>query len=46
MYLLGMGGMSMYNKEDMENMISNGEMPGMDAMGDYDDYYGNLPGEF
>ena len=41
-----MGGMSMYNKEDMENMITNGEMPGMDEIGDYDDYYGGIPNEF
>jgi hypothetical protein len=32
----GMGGMSMYNKDDMEGMMANGGMPGMG--GGYDDY--------
>lgn len=41
----GMGGMSMYNKDDMEGMMANGGMPGMG--GDYDDYgggYGDMGG--
>ena len=38
----GMGGMNMYNKDDMENMMGSGGMPGMG--GDYDDYYGDMGG--
>lgn len=38
----GMGGMSMYNKEDMENMMENGGIPGMDEYGDLDEMYGDL----
>lgn len=44
--MIGLGGMSMYNKEDMENMMASGGMPGMEGMGDYDDYYGDIPNEF
>ena len=41
--LVGMGGMSMYNREDMEKMAGGG-MGGM-GMGDEDDYgYGDYPG--
>lgn len=40
----GMGGMNMYNKDDMENMMGNGGMPGMS--GDYDDYYGDMMGNY
>mmetsp|Transcript_14798 Transcript_14798/g.22289 ORF Transcript_14798/g.22289 Transcript_14798/m.22289 type:complete len:267 (+) Transcript_14798:73-873(+) len=32
----GMGGMSMYNRDDMEDMVANGGFGGMG--GDYDDY--------
>jgi hypothetical protein len=34
----GMGGMNMYNKDDMEGMMANGGMPGGMGGGDYDDY--------
>lgn len=35
----GMGGMSMYNKDDMEGMMANGGMPGME-----DEEYGGMGG--
>lgn len=40
----GLGGMNMYNKDDMENMMANGGMPGMG--GEYDDYYGDMMGGY
>lgn len=36
----GLGGMSMYNKDDMENMMASGGLPGMDEYGDMEDMYG------
>ena len=46
MQAAGMGGMSMYNRDDMEEMMSNGGMGGMGGEGDpyggdpYGDPYG------
>ena len=41
----GMGGMSMYNRDDMEEMMANGGYGGMGGMNDDndDDSYGDMP---
>ena len=36
----GLGGMNMYNKDDMENMMASGGLPGMDGYDDMEDMYG------
>jgi hypothetical protein len=36
----GLGGMNMYNKDDMEDMMASGGLPGMEGYDDMEEMYG------